>query len=195
MNFKLLMVIVLFASYSYGFEEITDIEMSNVSGQNGVSISGNLNFNETGGPLTAADSSNVWGTCAEKASATVQRCGTRLSAKLNDDTGLDGWIALDELTGELSFEGLTLRSREIDATADAANFGGDAADSGIDGMTVLEIGLPNQVKFKDFKYSIVTSSEGRPTDIGYTQQTRIGIDFNGKVNMQGNLLVFPTGNP
>lgn len=195
MNFKLLIVICLFSSYSYGFEEISDSEMSNVSGQNGVSISGNLNFNETGGPLTATDTSNVWGTCAEKTSATVQRCGARLSAQLNSDSGLDGWIALDELSGELSFEGLTLRSREIDAAADETNFGGDAADSDIDGMTVLEIGLPNQVKFKDFKYSIVTSSQGRPTDIGYTQQTRIGIDFNGTVNMQGNLLVFPTGNP
>lgn len=190
-----MLVALLFSVPTFSFEEISDTELSNVNGQNGVSISGNLNFNETGGPLTATDTSNVWGSCAEKAAATVERCGTRLSAQLNKDTGLDGWVALDELSGELSFEGLTLRSREIDAVSDAANFGGDAAESGIDGMTVLEIGLPNQVTFKDFKYSIVTSNEGRPTDIGYSQQTRIGIDFNGTVNMQGNLLVFPTGNP
>ena len=97
------------------------------------------------------------------------------------------------MKGKLSFDGLTLRSRAIDSATD--DFGGDESEVGIDGMTVLEIGLPDKVKFEDFQYSVVTSSQSRPTDVGYQQQIRHGVNFNGTVNMQGNLLVFPTGNP
>ncbi len=84
-----------------------------------------------------------------------------------------------------------MRSRDIDAATD--DFGGD--ETSADGKTVLEIGLPSELKFDNFSYSYATSSQARPTDTGYQQQTRFGVELNGSVQMQGNLLVFPTGNP
>ena len=191
MTFKSLILCFLALSVStHALEEISDESLSRVTGQNGVNLSGELNLNENGGPLTSSDAGNagVWGTCTEKQASTVERCGARLAVQPSEN---GGWIALDEMKGKLSFEGLTLRSRVIDGAAD--DFGGDEVAA--DGKTVLEIGLPDQMKFENFEYSVVTSSQARPTDAGYTQQVRHGVNFNGSVNMQGNLLVFPTGNP
>ena len=200
MNFKLLTLFCIASLLNvntHSLEAISEEALDSVSGQNGVSLSGELSFNEDGGPLTSSDVGNidpndasiVWGTCTEKNALTADRCGARLAVKPNDT---DGWLALDELKGSVSFEGLTLRSRDITSTD---NFGGDEDEAGITGKTVLEIGLPNEVKFENFSYSYVTSSQGRPTDAGYQEQVRHGIDFNGSVQMQGNLLVFPVGNP
>ena len=191
MNSKYMLLIPLLVSLNVNaLEQIEDEELSTVSGQNGVYLSGELNMNEDGGPLTSGDAGNsgVWGTCTEKAGATATRCGARLAVELND-TG--GWIALDEMKGKISFEGLTLRTRTIDGATD--NFGGDEVAA--DGKTILEIGLPEKLEFENFTYDVTTSNHGRPTEVGYAQQTRYGIDFNGSVNVQGNLLVFPTGNP
>lgn len=181
---------VLASVSSFALEQIGDEELSSVSGQNGVYLSGELDFNENGGPLSLGDTGNesaVWGTCAEKTAGTVERCGARMAVELND-TG--GWVAYDEIKGKISFEGLTLRSREIAATD---SFGGDEVAAA--GMTVLEIGMPEKLEFENFSYDITTSNHGRPTDAGYSQQTRYGVDFNGSVQLEGNLLVFPTGNP
>ena len=190
--------LLLVCASSFAMEEITDENLANVSGQNGVNLSGELIFNENGGPLTSSDLGNidpndgsiVWGTCAEKQTSVADRCGARMAVQPNEN---GGWIAADELKGKISFNNLTLKSRVIDSASD--NFGGDETEAGIDGMTVLEIGLPDKVKFENFQYSVVTSSQGRPTDTGYQQQVRHGVNFNGSIKMQGNLLVFPTGNP
>lgn len=192
MNFKYILSIFTFLVpvSSFALEQIGDEELSSVSGQNGVYLSGELDFNENGGPLSLGDTGNesaVWGTCAEKTAGTAERCGARMAVELND-TG--GWVAYDEIKGKISFEGLTLRSREIAATD---SFGGD--EVAVAGMTVLEIGMPEKLEFENFSYDITTSNHGRPTDTDYSQQTRYGIDFNGSVQLEGNLLVFPTGNP
>jgi hypothetical protein len=193
MTFKYLVLsLVVFSTSVHSLEEISDEGLASVSGQDGVNLSGELILNENGGPLTSSDTGNsgIWGTCTEKQASAVERCGARIAVQPNEN---GGWIALDEMKGKLSFNGLTLRSRAIDSATD--NFGGDEGGVGIDGMTVLEIGLPDQMKFENFEYSVVTSSQARPTDAGYNQQVRHGVNFNGSVNMQGNLLVFPTGNP
>jgi hypothetical protein len=190
-------ILIFTGQSAFALEPISEEGLARVTGQNGVSLSGELSFNENGGPLTSGDTGNlnpldgtsvVWGTCTEKDSTAAERCGARLAIKPNET---NGWLVLDELKGSISFEGLTLRSRDIDQATD--NFGGDEVDA--HGRTVLEIGLPNEVKFDNFSYSYVTSTQARPTDAGHQQQIRHGIDFNGSVQMQGNLLVFPTGNP
>lgn len=192
-----LLLIQIFSINSFAMQPLSEEGLDAVTGQDGVNISGQLSFNEDGGPLTSLDPGNidpndasiVWGTCTEKAALSADRCGARLAVKPNET---EGWLALDELSGSVSFEGLTLRSRDIQASD---NFGGDEDLVGITGKTVLEIGLPSEIKFDNFSYSYVTSSQGRPTDAGYQEQVRHGIDFNGSVQMQGNLLVFPVGNP
>ncbi len=194
-NNCLSLLILFFTVHVHSLELIADEELSEVTGQNGVSIAGEFSINETGGTLARSDTGNetdAWGTCQEKTDGVVSRCGGRIAVELND-TG--GWVALDELKGSVSFQGVTLQSRVIDSVSDANGFGGDEADVGIDGMTVLEIGLPDKVSFESFSSSIVTSNLARPTDAGYLQQTRMGLDLNGSINMKGNLLLFPTGNP
>lgn len=192
MNFNYLVFLSFISLPVFALEQISETDLEQVTAQAGLSLSGTLSFNENGGPLTSSDAGNelngntVWGTCTEKAAATASRCGARVAVGINDG----GWIALDELQGGLSFNNLTVRSRDISSTDD---FGGDEAAA--DGKTVLEIGLPSQVKFKDLTLSLAISSNGRPTDTGFQQQTHFGIDLNGTVNMQGNLLIFPAGNP
>ncbi len=195
-NVRLATLLITLTLPLQALELITDDELEKVTGQDGVSLSGELSFNENGGPLTdtidpdgGGALTSTWGDCTDIG---AQRCGTRLAVKLNNDAGSEGWMALDELKGKISFDGLTIKSREISS---ADSFGGDETDAGIDGMTVLEIGLPNKIKYENFSYNVTTSSSARPTDAGFTQQVRYGIDFNGSVNMQGNMLIFPTGNP
>ncbi|WP_396587586.1 DUF6160 family protein [Bermanella sp. R86510] len=175
-------------------EPMSEKDLNNVTGQNGVYLSGDITFNELGGPLASSDVNNlddnsdiVWGTCAEKEAGTAQRCGTRLTAKTN---ATEGYYVIDELQGKLSFEGLTLKAREISATDD---FGGDQIDFA--GKTVLEIGLPNNLRFEKFKYELATSTTARPTDAGFQQRDLYGVEINGNMEMHGNLLLFPTGTP
>lgn len=198
MTFKYCWLLAVFSLVTplQALELITDEDLESVTGQDGVSLSGELSFNDDGGgPLTdtidpdgGGSMTSTWGSCSD---AQASRCGARLAVKLNKDVGSQGWYALDEMTGKISFEGLTIKSREITSSD---TFGGDENNIGT-GMTVLEIGLPNKIKYENFSYNVVTSSTARPTDAGFTQQVRHGIDFNGSVNMQGNMLVFPTGNP
>jgi hypothetical protein len=192
MSFKYILTTfsILVSVSSFALEQIGDEELSSVSGKNGVYLSGELDFNENGGPLSLGDTGNesaVWGTCDDVGNGLADRCGARMAIELNDS---GGWVAYDEIKGKISFEGLTLRSREITATD---NFGGDEVAAA--GKTVLEIGLPEKLEFENFSYDLTTSNHGRPTDAGYSQQTRYGIDFNGSVQLEGNLLVFPAGNP
>ncbi len=52
-------------------QPISEEALENVTGQNGVSLSGELSFNEDGGPLTSSDPENinaVWGNLYRKRS-------------------------------------------------------------------------------------------------------------------------------
>jgi len=201
MIYKMSFLFLLLSVNALALEPISDDELNTYTGQNGVYLSGDISLNEVGGPLTSADSNNidpndgstVWGTCEEKGLGTVSRCGARLSVNTNST---NGYFVLDEMRGKMSFEGLTLKAREL-TVADDANFGGDVTDflAGSDGKTVLEIGLPNEVRFENLSLIIANSSTARPTDTGFQQQDIFGLELNGSIEMQGNLLVFPVGTP
>ncbi len=98
-----------------------------------------------------------------------------------------GWMVLDDIRGNFAFEGLTLRVRTVDS-----GFGGDGEQFNRD---VLELGLPNTVRFNDVQFKISASSTARPTDPGFQQTDIFSVDMRGEVVMEGNLLVFPAGNP
>lgn len=151
---------------------ISDIEMSNVSGQGGVYLSGDISINENGGPIQNAH----WGDCSDELD-----CGARIAYQTRED---GGWFVMDNIRGKFSFQGLTLKVRHIDS-----GFGGDGASFNRD---VLEIGLPDIVRFEDVTYKYAMSSTARP---GGEQTDIYGIEMNGDVVMEGNVLVFPTGNP
>jgi hypothetical protein len=153
---------------------IDDDELSVISGQAGVYLSGEISINENGGPIQNA----YFGDCSDS-----KKCGARLAFQTKEN---GGWFVLDDFKGGFSFQGLTLRVRNIDS-----GFGGDGAKFN---REVLEIGLPDQIKVDKLQYTYATSSTARPTDLGFEQTDIYTVEIDGNVTLQGNLLVFPTGN-
>ena len=169
-------VMFLFAS-SVSMAELSSIDddaLSGISGQAGVYLSGEISINENGGPIQNA----YFGDCSDS-----KKCGARLAFQTKEN---GGWFVLDDFKGGFSFQGLTLRVREIDS-----GFGGDGAKFN---REVLEIGLPDQIKVDKLQYTYATSSTARPTDAGFQQTDLYTVEIDGNVTLQGNLLVFPTGN-
>lgn len=176
---------------SNSLEPLDEDGLKGITGQGGVYLSGDITINDTGGPLNnTTDASNpaIWQkTCST--SSTDQRCGARIAVNAGDGAS-SGWLVLDNIRGRFSFEGMTLRTRTIDASD--AGFSGDGASFNND---VLEIGLPNTVKYSNVSYTIANSSQARPTDAGFNQTDIFNVKIDGDVSLRGNLLLFPTGNP
>lgn len=178
MTFVCSTVAVVFLSVSsLVLAELSSIEddvLSGISGQAGVYLSGEITINENGGPIQNA----YFGDCSDS-----KKCGARLAFQTKEN---GGWFVLDDFKGGFSFQGLTLRVRDIDS-----GFGGDGAKFN---REVLEIGLPDQIKVDKLQYTYATSSTARPTDVGFQQTDIYTVEIDGNVTLQGNLLVFPTGN-
>src|SRR5690554_7752278 len=153
-----------------------DAGMAEVSGRGGIYLSGDIRINELGGPVQ----NDYFGRCDEG----DKKCGARLTYQLKEG---GGWMVLDEIRGQFAFEGLTLRVRSIDS-----GFGGDGE---LFNRDVIELGLPDTVLFSDVQFKLAASNTPRPTDPGFMQTDIFAIEMQGDVLMQGNLLVFPEGNP
>lgn len=157
-------------------DRLDDQDLAEVSGQGGIYLSGDISINEMGGPIE----NTYFGRCDDP----DKKCGARLAYRLKEG---GGWMVLDEIRGNFAFEGLTLRVRSVDS-----GFGGDGEKFNGD---VMEIGLPDVVRFNDVRFKIAGSNMPRPTDPGFRQTDILAVDMQGEVIMEGNLLVFPTGNP
>lgn len=103
-----------------------------------------------------------------------------------------GWYVLDNLKGTFSFEGLTLRTRLINS-----GFGGDGATFNQD---VIELGLPNEVKYKNGSFAFAVANQGdwrnnvagaAAADTTYQQTNIFSAKLEGTIRMQGNVLIFP----
>jgi hypothetical protein len=172
-------------------EPMEDKIMGDYSAQGGVYLSGDVTINEIGGPLNEVGDGNPSDWVNETCSTSLEvECGARLAFRTGSN---QGWLILDNIRGGFSFEGLTLQTRLINSGFD----NGNPADS--DGevfdQDVLEIGLPNTVKYDNVTFALATSNQARITDSGAVQTNIFDVRINGDVTMQGNLLIFPTGNP
>ena len=167
---------LLCANASAELNQMSDADLSDVSGQGGIYLSGDISINETGGPIE----NSYFGRCDDPS----KKCGARFAYRLKEN---GGWMVLDEIRGNFAFEGLTLRTRSINSgfEGDGEEFNGD----------VLEIGLPNVVRFNDVRFKIAASNHARPTDPGFMQTDIFAVEMQGDVIMEGNMLVFPKGNP
>lgn len=175
--FALLAWFGLAGTVTADMESMSDQALSGVSGQyGGMSLSGDVTFNESGGPLKGEA---VGFDCNNG-----KRCGARVAAQLNQG---GGWIVLDDLQGTFEFMGLTLATRLI--TGSDTGFGSDAADFN---RTVIEIGMPETASFTDFSYTMATSSTARPSDNDFQQVDRLNVEIGGDVTLDGNALIFPT---
>lgn len=152
---------------------IDDEQLSNVTGQSGVYLTGEVSFNEEGGPLV----DSYFGACTDVGKV----CGARVSVQTQEN---GGWFVIDDIRGSISFEGLTLQVKNI-----SSGFGGDGA---LFNKDVLEIGLPESIRMNDFQYTLATGSSSRPSDGGYKQVDFMTVEMSGEMTLQGNLLVFPT---
>ena len=185
---------LLYLPSALALEPLAEEELKNILGQGGVYLTGDITINQTGCPLNnTADSSNpaVWQKNCTTTS-TDKRCGARIAVNTGDGVN-SGWLVLDNIRGRFSFEGMTLKTRTIDSgfnddgngVSDGASFNGD----------VLEIGLPNAVKYTNVSYTLANSSTARPTDAGFNQTDIFNVKIDGDITLRGNLLLFPTGNP
>lgn len=172
----LVLLLVNSSSASAEMASLADEALSDISGQGGIYLSGDISINEMGGPVE----NSYFGRCDDA----NKKCGARFAYQLKEG---GGWVVLDEIRGNFSFEGLTLRVRNVDS-----GFGGDGELFDSD---VLELGLPNTVRFNDVRFKIGASSTPRPTDPGFQQTDIFSVEMRGAVIMEGNLLVFPAGQP
>jgi len=152
---------------------INDSELSEVTGQSGVYLSGEVSTNEQGGPLT----DSYFGECTDL----TKSCGARLSFQTQES---GGWFVIDDIKGSIAFEGLTFQVKEI-----TSGFGGDGA---LFNKSVMEIGMPESIRMNDFEFTLATGSSSRPSDAGYQQLDFMTVEMSGELTLEGNLLVFPT---
>jgi hypothetical protein len=178
-------------------QALEDADLSQLSGQGGVYLSGEFSINKNGGVLWNTPASNdpaTWTvnqrSCATAGSATAESCGLRIAISVEKN---GGWYVLDNLKGIFSFEGLTLDTRTI-----SSGFGGDGAAFNQD---VLAFGLPNEMRFKDGSYAFGVASKGEwqnkagtlanGGDPGYQQTNIFSAKIDGTIRMQGSVLIFP----
>lgn len=171
--FSSLMLLIISPVLLADMQSIDDEALSDVTGQAGVYITGEIAINKEGGPLA----NSYFGSCSDPSKV----CGARLSFQTEDG---GGWFVLDNIKGAISFEGLTFQVRNI-----SSGFGGDGA---LFNRDVMEIGLPESIRMHDFQYTLATGSSERPTDAGYQQVDFMTVEMSGELTLQGNLLVFPT---
>ncbi|MEQ3691963.1 MAG: DUF6160 family protein [Alcanivorax sp.] len=180
--------------------------LANISGQGGVYLSGEFSINKEGGPLWE-DGTRPYYQLDGNGEPVVDNsispdqcnngvCGLRLAIKLNENS--EGWYVIDDLSGGMSFEGLTLRTVNIKSAVDYDVWDDNTNDFQIVALDeeVLQIGLPGKVTFNDFKFKYAVANNGEfgvPLADGTAfKQTEIfGVELNGAITLQGNLLLFP----
>ena len=101
-------------------DRLDDEALSEVSGQGGIYVSGEVSINENGGAFTDADNNSYFGDCDTEGKV----CGARFSYKPAKE---GGWYVVDDIRGKFAFEGLTLKVRTINDgfAGDGAEFNGD----------------------------------------------------------------------
>lgn len=193
-------------------EAIDDFDLSEISGKGGVYLSGEFAINKDGGPLwddpnevsgftpgtrpIFDGAGNIVG--SEECENGI--CGLRLAIKLNENS--EGWYVLDDVSGGLSFEGLTLQTETLTSVPDYNNVtlvNGEATPATVnlpEGDEVVKVGLPGTIAFNNFKFKFAVANNGEfgvPLADGTAfRQTEIfGVQLNGDITVGGNLLLFP----
>ena len=209
------MLLGLVASFAQAeLQSMDESNMAAVTGQGGVYLSGEFSINKDGGPLWAdgtrpyyeldANGVPVVDNSLTPDECTNGVCGLRLTMKLNENS--EGWYVIDDLSGGISFEGLTLRTQTLKEVPDYNNVtlvGGvptpanyNFSDNDESDQEIVEIGLPGNVIFNDFKFKYAVANNGEfgvPLADGtpFKQTEIFGVELNGEITLQGNLLLFP----
>lgn len=143
--------------------DLDDSEMSDVSGQDGVSLSVNFNL----APV-AGDNRCTGG------------CGARLAIQPLNSTG---FIVLDNIKGTFSFDGMTLDMVTIDS-----GFNGDGA---LFNRQAMKIGLTN-ASASNLQFTLGGANQGKVAASGLQQTDLLTYQTTGAVKLTGNVYVFGT---
>lgn len=162
---RLLGALLLFAACAAQAEMrgLDDSEMSDVSGQDGVSLS--VNFNVA--PVTG-DTRCTGG------------CGARLAIQPLNSTG---YIVLDNIKGSFSFDGMSLDMVTINS-----GFNGDGA---LFNRQAMKIGLTN-ASATNLQFTLGGANQGKVASSGLQQTNLLTYQATGAVKLTGNVYVFGT---
>ncbi|MEE9102496.1 MULTISPECIES: DUF6160 family protein [Pseudomonas] len=142
---------------------LDDSEMSDVSGQDGVSLSVNFNL----APV-ASDTRCTGG------------CGARLAIQPLNSTG---FIVLDNIKGAFSFDGMSL-----DIVTINSGFNGDGA---LFNRQAMKIGLTN-ASATNLQFTLGGANQGKVAASGLQQTNLLTYQATGAIKLTGNVYVFGT---
>ena len=142
---------------------LDDSEMSDVSGQDGVSLSINFNLAPVAGDTRCTGG-----------------CGARLAIQPLNSTG---FIVLDNIKGTFSFDGMSLDMVTINS-----GFNGDGAQFN---RQAMKIGLTN-ASATNLQFTLGGANQGKVAASGLQQTNLLTYQATGAIKLTGNVYVFGT---
>ena len=142
---------------------LEETELEAVNGQDGISISATLRFSPNAA-LTRCPGG----------------CGARVAIRPGQSEGI---IAIDNIKGGFSFDGVTLDIVTIDSgfNGEGAQFNGDA----------LKLGL-RETHFDDVQFTLSGANRAEASGPGFQQTDLLTYRSNGQVLLRGDLYIFPS---
>nr|WP_294977596.1 DUF6160 family protein [uncultured Pseudomonas sp.] len=159
----LLLLLLAAAGAQAEMRGLDDSEMSDVSGQAGVSLSVNFNL----APV-AGDNRCPGG------------CGARVAIQPLNSTG---FVVLDNIKGTFSFDGMSL-----DMVTIASGFNGDGA---LFNRQAMKIGLTN-ASATNLQFTLGGANQGKVAASGLQQTNLLTYQATGAVKLTGNVYIFGT---
>lgn len=142
---------------------LDDSEMSDVTGQDGVSLSVNFNLAPVAGDNRCSGG-----------------CGARLAIQPLNSTG---YIVLDNFKGTFSFDGMSLDMVTINS-----GFNGDGA---LFNRQAMRVGLTN-ASATNLQFTLGGANQGKVAASGLQQTNLLTYQAAGAVKLTGNIYVFGT---
>jgi len=142
---------------------LEETELEAVNGQDGLNISASIRFNPNPA-LTRCPGG----------------CGARVAIRPGQSAGV---IAIDNIKGTFSFDGVTLDMVTIDS-----GFNGEGA---LFNQDALKLGL-RESQFSDVQFTLSGANQVSGSQTGLQQTDLLTYHTNGKVQLRGDLYIFPS---
>lgn len=144
-------------------QPLEEAEMAAVNGQDGISISASIRFNPNL-QLTRCPGG----------------CGARVAIRPGQSAGV---IAIDNIKGTFSFDGVTLDVVTIDS-----GFNGEGA---LFNQDALKLGL-RESHFSDVQFTLSGANQVSVSQPGLQQTDLLTFHTDGQVQLRGDLYIFPS---
>lgn len=142
---------------------LAETELESINGQDGLTISASITYN---------------------ANPSLTRCPGGCGARFTIRPGQsEGVIAIDNVKGTFSFDGVTLDIVTIDS-----GFNGEGAQFNQD---ALKLGL-RESHLSDVQFTLSGANQVSGKEPGFQQTDLLTFHTNGKIQLRGDLYVFPT---